>query len=101
MADNEMSKRFSDYIFWDVERDSIDFQAHAPFVIQRVLEYGQMRDWTALLDIYGLPKIVDVSKGLRTLDEKALSFISTVSRTSKSDFRCYSIKQSSPRHLPY
>ena len=93
--------RFSDYIFWDVERDSINFIEHAPYVIQRVLEYGQINDWIALLGLYGLPKIVEVSKGLRTLEDRALSFISTISQTPENEFRCYTIRQSNPKLLTF
>ena len=94
-------KEFSNYIFWDVDRGDIDFVENAPYVIQRVLEYGQITDWNALLKLYGLPKIVEVSKGLRTLEDRALSFISTISQTPESEFRCYIIRQSNPQHLAF
>lgn len=64
--------------------------------IQRVLEYGEMQDWRLINKIYGLPKIVEVCKGLRTLDPVCLSFICAISHTKKEDYRCYRIRQSNP-----
>ena len=100
---NDMSKKeciqgFSDYIFWDVDRYSIDPTVNAPFIVQRVLEYGQYEDWKHLVDYYGLESIVNTAKQLRTLESKALSFISTVSRTPIEQFRCYNTRQSIPQH---
>ena len=101
MSKQECIQGFSDYIFWDVERNSIDLASNAPFVIQRVLEYGQMGDWKLLLGYYGLDEIVKVSKRLRTLEPRALSFISTVSQTPVEQFRCYNTRQSNPEHCSF
>ena len=101
MSKQECIQGFSDYIFWDVERNSIDLASNAPFVIQRVLEYGQMGDWKLLLGYYGLEEIVKVTKRLRTLEPRALSFISTVSQTPVEQFRCYNTRQSNPEHCSF
>ena len=101
MSKQECIRGFSDYIFWDVERNSIDLAANAPFVIQRVLEYGQIGDWKLLLAYYGLEEIVKVTKQLRTLEPRALAFISTVSQTPVEQFRCYNTRQSNPEHCSF
>ncbi|MBR1720636.1 MAG: hypothetical protein IJ726_09580, partial [Phocaeicola sp.] len=49
MSKKECIQGFSDYIFWDVDRQSIDPVVHAPYIVQRVLEYGQYSDWKHLL----------------------------------------------------
>ena len=49
MSKKECIQGFSDYIFWDVDRSSIDPVANAPYIVQRVLEYGQYEDWKHLL----------------------------------------------------
>lgn len=101
MSKQECIQGFSDYIFWDVDRNSIDLASNAPFVIQRVLEYGQIGDWKLLLGYYGLDKIVRVSKRLRTLEPRALSFISTVSQIPVEQFRCYNTRQSNQEHCSF
>ena len=97
MSKQECIPGFSDYIFWDVDKGSIDLAVNAPFVVQRVLEYGQIGDWKLLLGFYGLDEIVKVSKNLRTLEPRALSFISTVSGTPIDQFRCYSTPKGRPQ----
>ena len=96
MSAEEYIHSFSDYIFWDVDKDQIDLSSNAPFVVRRVLEYGQIDDWRLLLDYYGLRKIVEIAQGVRYLDPKALSFISTVSGTSKDQYRCYTTRNLGP-----
>ena len=73
-----------------------DMDQHPSQIIQRVLEYGGMKDWRIVLSYYGLDKIVAVCKTLRTLDPVCLSFICAISNTKKEDYRCYRFKQLSP-----
>ena len=94
MSRQECIQGFSDNIFWDVDRNQIDLSQHAPYVVQRVLEYGQISDWKLLLAYYGLDEIVSISKNLRSLEPRALAFISTISRTPQEQFRCYNTRQS-------
>lgn len=94
MGKNNDINQFSDYLFWDVRKDSIDFDTNESYVIKRVLEFGQMNDWYQLVSRYGLERIVRVTQKLRALDPKALSFISCISSTSKKTFRCFISKPS-------
>lgn len=101
MSMQECIRSFSDYIFWDVDRASVDLGVNAPYVVKRVLEYGQISDWKLLLDYYGLDEIVRVSKQLRALEPRALSFISAVSGTPMDQFICYTTRQSIPGHCNF
>ena len=92
---------FSVNLFWDVDKNSIDLIQNAPYVIQRVLEYGQIGDWKLLLDYYGLEKIVSITKSLRSLEPRALAFVGTVSRTPPEQFRCYNTRHSNPEHCNF
>lgn len=101
MSRQECIQGFSDSVFWDVDRKQIDLSRHAPYVVQRVLEYGRISDWKLLLAYYGLDEIVSISKNLRTLEPRALAFISTISRTPQELFRCYNTRQSNPEHCNF
>lgn len=92
MSEKEYIEGFSNYIFWDTDRFSINLNENAPYVVQRVLEYGQINDWKLMLSYYGLDRIVEITKKLRTLEPKALSFICAISDTPKEQFRCYNSK---------
>ena len=81
---------FSKYLFWDTDSTKVDLERNSPYVVQRVLEYGELSDWRLLLEYYGLERIVEISKQLRNLDPKALSFLCVVSNTHEEDYRCCS-----------
>ena len=96
MSQKEVLSNMSDVLFWDVDKSQTDMVKHSAFIIQRVLEYGEWQDWRLLVSYYGLNRIVEVCKRLRTLDSVCLSFIATVSDTRKEEYRCYHMAQSSP-----
>ena len=92
----EWLNQFSAHLFWDVDSAQLSMETNAPFIIQRVLEYGQMGDWQLINKYYGLNRIVSVCKQLRTLDPVCLSFICNISHTNEEDYRCYHFRQYNP-----
>ena len=66
MSANEYMEQFSPHLFWDVRKEDIDLDAHAQYVIQRVLEYGLLGDWNLIKSYYGLPNRRD-RKGIEEL----------------------------------
>ena len=101
MSKQECIQRFSDQLFWDVDRVSVDMETHAPFVVRRVLEYGNLEDWNLLLSFFGKESVVEVCKRLRSLEPRALAFVCTVLDTPKEEFRCYNTRQSNPEHCNF
>ena len=96
MTSNDTINQFTENLFWDTDVTTLDLNKFPAYIIQRVLEYGEMQDWRLINKIYGISKIVEVCKGLRTLDPVCLSFICAISHTKKEDYRCYRTKQSDP-----
>ena len=92
---------FEKTIFWDVKMEDIDWDAHAGFVIQRVVQRGQIKDWVLLKNKYGLPRIKEELLKTRSLDKKTLQFFSTYFDIPKTSFRCYIMKQSFQGHWNY
>ncbi len=84
---------FSKHLFWDVDLSDFDFEKHEKFFAQRVIEYGKMEDWNLLKVLYGLNKIKDLALQFRTLDAVSLSFLSTIFKIDKKEFRYYKHKQ--------
>ena len=87
-----MTLNFSQYLFWDVDSATINQETHASYIVNRVLEIGQMDDWKLLLQLYGLERIISIAKDLRTLDSKTVAFLSAISGVPKTEFRCYTKK---------
>lgn len=91
----------SKVLFWDTDYTQIDYQKHARYVIERVVMYGNVRDWRAIKEYYGKRKIKQEVLQSRYLDEKSLNFLCCIFNLPKEKFRCYIIKQSSPIHLDF
>ena len=87
---------FSPHLFWDVDSEKFDLEKHAVQMIQKVLEFGKIEDWELLKLYYGLEKIKNVSLNLRSLDAVTLSFVSTIFKIDKKEFRCYKHRQLYP-----
>jgi hypothetical protein len=63
-------------LFWDCRPETIDLDTHAPFVLERVLEYGSLRAVRSLLATYEADRIRAFlrGRGRRTLSRKTLTF---------------------------
>ena len=84
---------FSPHLFWDVDISLFNLEENKEQLIFKVLEYGTIQDWRLLKNLYGLNVIKLVSMNLRTLDAVTLSFLVTLFKTDKTEFRCYKHKQ--------
>ena len=91
-----LTDRLSSHLFWDIDREQFDADINSAQLIQRVLEYGELNDWCAVRDFYGLDRIANDCKTLRSLRPEALSFVCLVTDTKKEDYRCYNFRQSYP-----
>ena len=96
MSSRECLSRFTPNLFWDADPLMLSMDSSPAYIIQRVMEYGQMNDWRLINRYYGLDRIVEECKKLRTLDPVCLSFITTISHTKEEDYRCYHFRQSCP-----
>ncbi len=92
MEDEPLSvASLSPHLFWDIDTEKFDINSNRQLVVQRVLEYGLFDDWKVIQKQWGIKEIAHHAKELRTPDDRALSFISTVSKIPKEQFRCYSV----------
>jgi hypothetical protein len=93
MEGMETKGKFSPYLFWDIDIDSLDMEKHAAYIVGRVLDKGRFEDWTLMRNYYGMDRIKQIAQGLRSLSPKALSFISVMTHTPREQFRCYTQTQ--------
>ena len=96
MEQKEYISKLSPHLFWDIDISKADMDTCPAQIIQRVLEYGTLKDWHLICSYYGLDRIVSICKSLRTLDPKAPAYVSCVSNTSKEEYRCYHTSLSNP-----
>ena len=64
------------HLFWDCQPERIDSESHAPYVLERVLEYGSLTSVRWALEVYGAARIKEfvMGRGRRTLSRKTLAF---------------------------
>lgn len=89
---------FSEYLFWDIDRSTLDLERKARYVIGRVVTHGMLEDWNLIKAYYGLERIKNEMLQERYLDKKSLSFLSCIFEIPKEQFRCYTTQQSIPTH---
>jgi hypothetical protein len=89
---------FSTNLFWDIEPSDLDMEKHAEYIVGRVLDYGDWKDWLFIRDYYGIEQIKKIALGLRSLERKSLAFISTITCIPENQFRCYELLQSKNTH---
>ena len=87
---------FSPHLFWDVDLDGFELNKYQSFFIQRVLEYGKIKDWELIKQLYGMEAIKIAALNARSLDAVTLSFVSTIFNIDKTEFRCYKHRQLCP-----
>jgi len=63
-------------LFWDCRPEALDTDLHAPFILERLLEYGSLTTARWALDSYGPERLKTFlrERGVRTLSRKTLSF---------------------------
>jgi hypothetical protein len=80
---------FSDHLFWDCDRASLDPATHAGFLVGRVLMHGTLRDWRALKALLGKQQIKAEVIKLPYLDARTLGFCATYFQIPVDRFRCF------------
>lgn len=88
-------------IFWDVVFDTIDYEAKANFVIERVFERGDVSDIRNCRRYYGDEKVTQALLNVKFLPETRMYLASAVIDRPLKDFRCYILRQLNPTLFPY
>lgn len=61
-------------LFWDTGIDKIHLNRNARYIIEKVLEYGNLESLEWLLRVYNVQKIIDVIHSSRDLTDKSRNF---------------------------
>jgi hypothetical protein len=92
---------FSATLFWDVDKTTLDFEAHAAHVIEKALNNGTWDDFRLVLAYYGKARVTEVVKNLRYMNQQTLQFSSVYFQIPITEMRCYIWQQSNPTHWNY
>ncbi len=75
-------------IFWDVDYKALDYKKDEYFIVKRVLNYGDEKDWREIKRIYGISKIKELAKEVDFIDWKTLNFWSLILNIPINYFKC-------------
>jgi hypothetical protein len=89
------------HIFWDVDIKTIDFEKNGVFVLQRILQYGLLKDWLLIKSVLGSDKLKSIAVKIPSLDDVSISFLSNLLHIEKSEFKCYKNRQSNQNYWSY
>lgn len=92
--------KLSRTIFWDIDFSKIDYDGKYRFVIERVIERGDLNDWKEIKRYYGLGKIKEAVLNARYLTKITMRFCSVYFDVPIEKFRCYKLQQSTDPHWP-
>lgn len=75
-------------LFWDTKIKDIDYKKNADFVIERVLNFGDKKDYQKIKGFYGLKKIKESAKKVNYINKKNINFWSLILDIPISLFKC-------------
>ena len=92
---------FEKRIFWDINFETLDYDAKANFVIERVFDRGDVQDIRHCRRYYGDKKVTEVLLNAKFLRASRIYLASAIINKPLTDFKCYILRQSNPALLPY
>jgi hypothetical protein len=75
-------------LFWDTDMKKIDFKKNAPYVIGRILEYGDLPHIKWMKKQYSRDEIEKVLVSARNLTQKSANFWADYFHIPKEKIRC-------------
>ncbi len=84
--------------FWDVDAHTLDETQSKRLIIERVATLGNLKEIKLVIKYYGKEEVIKTLCNLNNLDPKSLSFFSLIFQIPKSNFKCFTKKQSKTQH---
>jgi len=85
-------------LFWDIDLKSFDYEKNRKLIIERVMNYGTVSEFRAILRYYGYKTVRQEIKEAGSLEPKTLEFVSSFFNLPKQSLRCYTKKQLNQAH---
>lgn len=81
-------KQLNKTLFWDVNFKDLDYKKNADFIIERVLSFGDKKDYQILQEIYSLKKIKKTAVKINYPNKKTINFWSLIFNIPINSFLC-------------
>ena len=76
--EKDLKLKIDKRLFWDTNYSKMDLNDHADFIIKRVLNFGDLSDFMAIKEIYGINKIKGIATCSIFQNNKTLNFWSKI-----------------------
>lgn len=93
--------QLSKQAFWDVDMDKIDYEKHARFVVEKVIERGTESDFFNLIKFYTFDRVKILATQANWLSDISMNFCCVLFKLKPTDFKCYEKKQLNQQHWSY
>lgn len=94
---SELLENLNKAYFWDTDFNRLDEEKSRRLIIERVMNYGNLREIQLLKSFYGTEEIISILCQLNYIDPKTLNFLSLYFHVPKTKFKCYTKRQLTPQ----
>lgn len=85
---NKLPERFAKY-FWDVDSQRIDIQQYSQYVLERLLQFGDLTAVKWGLNQFGKNKVIEVIKTSRQINRKTANFFINIYNLKPKEVLCF------------
>jgi len=75
-------------LFWDIDFSTLEKDKNKEFIIERVLEFGDVCDFEDLKKLYSLEDIKNVLKNSHNLSFKSANFYALILKVPRKEVLC-------------
>ena len=76
-------------LFWDCDQKKVDYEKNFRFVVERVLERGNLDDLRLIKSYYGMMRMKEAAINAKFLTERTLHFCACIFEEPIQNFRCF------------
>ena len=84
--------QFTKGLFWNFDKEKLDYIKHKELIIERVIEAGLEEDEILMWKLYSYNDIKNVAKNMEYLSPDKLMYIAFVLKINEEEFKCYGQK---------
>ena len=89
------------YLFWEVSHEQMEWRKASRFVIERILDWGNLDEIDELIRFYGRRKVMYVLKNVPIyLMDHSIERACAYFKVKPEELRCYTRKQLRKGHWP-
>jgi len=95
---SDLKQNLNPVYFWDVDFSKLELGKNKRLIIERIINFGNLKDLKYIIDNYGKNEIISTLCNLNYLDNRTLNFYSIYFKIPKKKFKCYTKKQLTTQH---